>query len=60
MAEILAKAEEVLGSREEAEHWLARPALGLDSRRPTDLMASPQGADLVKTLLEQMEYGVYF
>lgn len=59
MAEILAQAEQVLGTREEAEQWLSRPALGLDSRRPIDLMASPQGAELVKTLLEQMEYGVY-
>lgn len=59
MAEILAKAEQVLGTREEAEQWLSRPALGLDSRRPIDLMATAQGAELVKTLLEQMEYGVY-
>ena len=59
MAEILAKAEEVLGTREEAEQWLARPAIGLDAHRPIDLMATPQGADLVKTLLAQMETGVY-
>lgn len=59
MAEILALAEDVLGSREEAEQWLTRPAIGLDSRRPIDLMATPQGAGLVKTLLTQLEYGVY-
>lgn len=59
MAEILAKAEDVLGTREEAEQWLSRPAIGLDSRRPIDLMATPQGADIVKTLLEQMAHGVY-
>ena len=59
MAEILAKAEEVLGTRDEAEQWLARPAIGLESRRPIDLMATPQGAVLVKTLLDQMEHGVY-
>lgn len=59
MAEILAKAQAVLGTREEAELWLSRPAIGLDSRRPIDLMATPQGAGLVKTLLEQMEHGVY-
>lgn len=59
LAEILAKAQEVLGSREEAEQWLSRPAIGLDSRRPIDLMATPQGTELVKTLLEQMEHGVY-
>ncbi len=59
MAEILAQAEEVLGNREEAEQWLSRAAVGLDSRRPIDLMATPQGAGLVKTLLERMEHGVY-
>jgi len=59
MAEILAKAEEVLGTRDEAEQWLSRPAMGLESRRPIDLMTTPQGAVLVKTLLDQMEFGVY-
>jgi putative toxin-antitoxin system antitoxin component (TIGR02293 family) len=59
MAEILARAAEVLGNREEAEQWLSRPAIGLDSRRPIDLMATPQGADIVKTLLDRMEHGVY-
>lgn len=59
LAEVLAKAEEVMGSREDAEQWLASPAIGLDSMRPIDLMETPQGAELVKTLLEQMAYGVY-
>lgn len=59
MAEILAQAEEVLGTREEAEQWLSRPAIGLDGHRPIELMATPQGADLVKTLLARMETGVY-
>lgn len=59
LAEVLTKAEEVLGTREAAEQWLARPAIGLNSRRPIDLMTTAQGAELVKTLLDQMEYGVY-
>lgn len=59
LAEVLTKAEEVLGSREDAEQWLATPAIGLDSRRPIDLMTTAQGAELVKTLLDQMAYGVY-
>src|SRR5208282_4703797 len=40
-AEILAKATAVLGSQEEAEQWLERPAIGLDQRRPIDLLATP-------------------
>lgn len=59
LAEVLAKAEEVLGDREDAERWMATPAIGLNSRRPIDLMATPPGAELVKTLLDQMAHGVY-
>lgn len=59
LAEVLTKATEVLGGKEEAEQWLAAPAIGLDSRRPIDLMATPQGAEMVRTLLDQMAYGVY-
>jgi putative toxin-antitoxin system antitoxin component (TIGR02293 family) len=58
-AEILAKATEVLGSQEEAEDWLRRPAMALDQRRPIDLLATPAGAKLVEDLLGRIEYGVY-
>jgi putative toxin-antitoxin system antitoxin component (TIGR02293 family) len=58
-AEILAKATAVLGSQEEAEHWLERPAIGLDQRRPIDLLATPAGAKLVEDLLTRVEFGVY-
>jgi putative toxin-antitoxin system antitoxin component (TIGR02293 family) len=58
-AEILAKATAVFGSQEEAERWLERPAIGLDQRRPIDLLATPAGVELVETFLERLEYGVY-
>ena len=58
-AEILAKATSVLGSQQEAEQWLERPAIGLDRRRPIDLLATPAGVELVETFLERLEYGVY-
>lgn len=57
--EILAKATELFGSRQEAEHWLERPAIGLNRHRPIDLLAMPAGADLVETFLSQIEFGVY-
>ena len=57
--EILAKATELFGSRQEAEHWLERPAIGLNRHRPIDLLAIPAGAELVKTFLSQIEFGVY-
>jgi len=58
-AEILAKATEVLGSRSAAEEWLERPAIGLDRRRPIDLLTTAAGVEIVENYLEQIEYGVY-
>jgi putative toxin-antitoxin system antitoxin component (TIGR02293 family) len=58
-AEILAKATSVFGSREEAERWLERPALGLDQRRPIDLLATTAGVEIVENHLDRLEYGVY-
>ncbi len=59
LAEILAKATSVLGSKEEAELWLQRPAMGLDQRRPIDLLATPAGVEAVESFLVRLEYGVY-
>jgi putative toxin-antitoxin system antitoxin component (TIGR02293 family) len=58
-AEILAKATTVLGSQDEAEQWLVRPAIGLDQRCPIDLLATPAGVELVEDFLQRLEYGVY-
>lgn len=58
-AEILARATDVLGTQEEAEQWLERPAIGLDQRRPLDLLGTPAGVELVEDHLQRLEYGVY-
>ena len=58
-AEILARATAIFGSREEAEAWLERPAIGLGRRRPIDLLATTTGAEIVETHLGRIEYGVY-
>lgn len=58
-AEILEKATSVLGSKQNAEGWLARPATALEQRRPLDLLPTPEGRRLVEELLERMEFGVY-
>ncbi|MGH6932770.1 MAG: type II RES/Xre toxin-antitoxin system antitoxin [Dongiaceae bacterium] len=58
-AEILAKATSVLGSKQEAEQWLERPAIGLDQRRPIDLLATSAGVEIVEEHLERLEHGVY-
>jgi len=58
-AEILATATAILGSQSEAEQWLEKPALGLDNRRPIDLLSTPAGIEMVETFLGRLEYGVY-
>jgi len=58
-AEIFAKATDVLGSQSAAERWLLEPAIGLDNRRPIDLLASAAGTEAVETYLTRLEYGVY-
>jgi putative toxin-antitoxin system antitoxin component (TIGR02293 family) len=58
-AEILAKATEVFGSQKEAERWLEQPAIGLEQRRPIDLLATPAGVKLIEDFLGRLEYGVY-
>ena len=58
-AEILAQATGIFGSQAEAEEWLQRPAMGLNRRRPIDLLATPAGVRLVENFLGRIEYGVY-
>ena len=58
-AEILAKATEIFGSQPEAERWMEQPAMGLDRRRPIDLMTTPAGVEIVEDFLQRLEYGVY-
>ena len=58
-AEVLAKATSVFGSQIEAEQWLERPAVGLEQRRPIDLLATQPGVEIVETFLRRLEYGVY-
>jgi len=59
LAEILAKAAAIFGSKEEAEQWLERPAIGLNQRKPIDLLATPAGLELVEDFLVRLEHGVY-
>jgi putative toxin-antitoxin system antitoxin component (TIGR02293 family) len=58
-AEVLARATDVLGSQAAAETWLDRPALGLEGRRPVELLSTPAGVEMVEDHLTRLEYGVY-
>ena len=59
IAKVRAQAAEELGSTEAAEQWLMAPAMGLDQRRPIDLMGSMEHIALVTQLLSRIRYGVY-
>ena len=59
LAETLSQAATVFGSRDAAERWMARPAMGLDGARPIALMQTLQGAELVTEFLGRLEHGVY-
>jgi putative toxin-antitoxin system antitoxin component (TIGR02293 family) len=56
---VRAMAKEVLGSVEAANEWLMSEAMGLEFRKPIDLVSTSPGAEAVKTLLQRMRYGVY-
>ncbi|RZL93729.1 MAG: DUF2384 domain-containing protein [Variovorax sp.] len=59
LIEITTMAEGVLGSLADAEQWLVTPAIGLDGRKPIDLVSTRPGAEMVKAHLVRMDYGVY-
>jgi putative toxin-antitoxin system antitoxin component (TIGR02293 family) len=58
-AEVLAHATRVFGAQAEAEQWLDRPAIGLDGRKPIDLLRTHPGTRLVSEYLTRIEHGVY-
>lgn len=58
-AEIFGHAIDVMGSREAAEDWMNRPAIGLENRKPVDLLGTAAGAEAVGEYLTRLEYGVH-
>lgn len=56
---VRALANEVLGSEAAANEWLDTEAMGLEFRKPIDLIGTSPGAEAVKTLLQRMKHGVY-
>lgn len=58
-AEILTKAEDVFGDAGEAERWMNTPAMGLEGRKPIDLITTQVGYELVDDFLTRMDHGVY-
>jgi len=58
-AQLLAKATAIFGAQDEAEQWFERPAIGLNQKRPIDLLTTPAGVKVVEDHLERLAYGVY-
>lgn len=58
-AEILGRAIEIFGTKDAAEAWLNTPAIGLNQRRPIDLLSTVVGVEAVEDYLTRIEYGVY-
>ncbi|WP_031320817.1 type II RES/Xre toxin-antitoxin system antitoxin [Pseudomonas piscis] len=58
-AQVLSKAQEIFGSSEQAQEWMAKPVMALDGHKPVDLLTNPIGFELVDEFLTRLEYGVY-
>lgn len=58
-AEIYDLAKKVLGTPEDADAWMRKPAIGLNRQIPAVLIETAVGADMVGTYLLQIEHGVY-
>jgi putative toxin-antitoxin system antitoxin component (TIGR02293 family) len=56
---VRAMAQEVLGSAQAANEWPNTKAMGLEFRKPIDLLSTSPGAVAVSSLLQRMKYGVY-
>jgi putative toxin-antitoxin system antitoxin component (TIGR02293 family) len=56
---VLKKAVDVFGSEKAAKQWMREPAIGLNQAIPARLVSTAEGAKLVDTYLDQIEYGVY-
>lgn len=57
--ELFVFAAKVFGSGEDAQAWMERPAIGLNQRRPIDVMETAEGREAVATYLVRIYFGVY-
>jgi putative toxin-antitoxin system antitoxin component (TIGR02293 family) len=59
LADVVARAVEVLGSRPRALAWLRTPVAGLDGQTPLAAMAAADGRQRVEDILGRIEHGVF-
>lgn len=59
VARLYAMAEDVLGSREEAQRWMKTPNQSLDGARPLDELDTEIAAREIEDLLGRIRHGVF-
>jgi putative toxin-antitoxin system antitoxin component (TIGR02293 family) len=47
------------GDQKAAEHWLSTPVRGLGRRKPNDLLATREGIQQVRDIIDRLEHGVF-
>ncbi len=58
VARLIEIAVDVLGSKEEAQHWMKEHNFALGNQRPLDLIRTEPGAQLAERILRQIEHGI--
>jgi putative toxin-antitoxin system antitoxin component (TIGR02293 family) len=59
VVDIVARAIEVLGTREKALRWLKAPVRSLGDQTPLSLLDTPEGITRVEDALGSIEHGVW-
>lgn len=59
LARLFEDAARVLGGEEEARAWMREPNYALGEAVPLDLVRTQPGAELVRRVLGQIEYGIF-
>ena len=58
-SQVLVTAQEILGEKEKARHWLLTENVALHGERPLDLLDTGIGFEDVMDVLHRIEFGVY-
>ena len=56
---VFEKALDIFGSHERAQRWLSKPNLAMGGEIPNELLDSVEGLELVFTILNRIDYGLY-
>ena len=59
ISEVVAKAEEVLGTEELSQKWIHSEIAALNFKKPIDLLDTSFGARLILKTLGRLEHGIY-